>query len=89
MSEVIVYTTTYCGYCYRAKHLLQQLGIAFREVDVTRDRDGRRALAQASGRWTVPQIFIGGEPIGGYQELAQRARDGTLQRLLRMEPDEA
>ncbi|MBI2898273.1 MAG: glutaredoxin 3 [Deltaproteobacteria bacterium] len=82
-SEVVVYSTTYCGYCTRAKALLERRGIAFREVDVTHDPVMRDWLVQTTGRRTVPQIFIGGRPIGGFDELAVLDRSGELARLVR------
>ena len=67
---VKIYTTSYCGYCRMAKSLLVSRKIAFEEVDVTADDEARDWLVKETGRRTVPQIFIGGESIGGYQELA-------------------
>lgn len=77
--EVTVYTTASCGYCRRAKALLEMRGIAFREVDVTGDEEAREELVErADGRRTVPVIFFGSEPIGGYDELARLDRQGQL-----------
>jgi len=70
MSEPVrIYTTSYCTYCRRAKDLLRERAIPFEELDVTDDEEARRWLVSATGRRTVPQIFIGEEPIGGYEEL--------------------
>jgi glutaredoxin 3 len=81
-SRVVVYSTTYCGYCRRAEDLLRRAGIAFESVDVTDDVPARAKLVErAGGRRTVPVIFIDGEPIGGYQELAAMMRAGELERL--------
>jgi glutaredoxin 3 len=77
-SDVIVYTTRTCGYCFVAKRLLSKRGIAFEEVDVTGDAAKREWLVQVTGRRTVPQIFIRGESIGGYEELAALDRSGAL-----------
>jgi glutaredoxin 3 len=83
MAEVTVYTTTYCPYCIRAKRLLAQKGIAFQEIDVTDDEELRqRMVTESGGRRTVPQIFIGGKSIGGYEELAALEQTGELGRLL-------
>jgi glutaredoxin 3 len=77
--EVTVYTTASCGYCRRAKALLAMRGIPFREVDVTGDDEAREELAErAEGRRTVPVIFFGSEPIGGYDDLARLDRQGRL-----------
>jgi glutaredoxin 3 len=81
-SRVIVYSTTYCPYCVRATHLLRRRGIAFEEIDVTRDHETRAWLVKTTGRRTVPQIFIDGAPIGGSDELAALDRSGELARLL-------
>jgi glutaredoxin 3 len=72
---VRVYTTGFCLYCRLAKQLLRERGIPFEEIDVGGDAAARRWLAEATGRRTVPQIFIGEQAIGGYDEL--RALDGS------------
>ncbi len=82
MPEVIIYTTSYCPYCIRAKHLLTQKGVEYREIDVTADDASRERMSAASGRRTLPQIFIDGKPIGGYDELASLERTGRLDELL-------
>jgi len=78
MHDVTLYTTVTCGYCVAAKHLLRKRGIPYEEVDVTGDRARRAWLLEATGRRTVPQIFIAGESIGGYDELAALDRAGEL-----------
>jgi glutaredoxin 3 len=81
-SRVVVYSTTYCGFCRRAEDLLRRAGIAFESVDVTDDMRARAELVKrAGGRRTVPVIFVDGEPIGGYQELAAMVREGELKLL--------
>lgn len=82
MASVRIYTTTYCGYCYAAKELLRERGIAFEEIDVTGDDHKRAWLREATGRHTVPQIFIDDRPIGGYTALERLDRSGELSRLL-------
>ena len=74
MSDVQVYTTNYCAYCTRAKALLQKRGIAFEEIDVSRDDEKRAWLVKTTGQRSVPQIFIKGEPIGGSSGRALRPR---------------
>jgi glutaredoxin 3 len=69
MARVEVYTTRTCPYCVRAKRLLEERGIPFTEIDVGADDDLRADLIRRTGRRTVPQIFINGESIGGYEEL--------------------
>jgi glutaredoxin 3 len=81
-SRVRVYSTTYCGYCRRAEDLLEARGIPFDTIDVTQDPGTRAWLVEhADGRRTVPVIFIDGQPIGGYQELARLAARGGLDGL--------
>jgi glutaredoxin 3 len=77
-AEVKVYTTTVCPYCIRAKALLKKRGIAFEEINVSNDVAARDWLVKATGRKTVPQIFIAGEPIGGSDELAEMDARGEL-----------
>jgi glutaredoxin 3 len=69
MLRVQVYTTRTCPYCVRAKRLLEERGIAFDEIDVGDDDELRADLIRRTGRRTVPQIFIDGNSIGGYEEL--------------------
>ena len=79
---VKVYVTTFCAYCVRAKELLKKRGIAFEEIDVTRDDEKRAWLVEATGRRTVPQIFIGDEAIGGSDELHALDRAGKLMPMI-------
>lgn len=81
--EVIIYTKSYCPYCASAKALLGRKGVAFREVDVTNDRAGERAMvSRAGGRTTVPQIFIGPTHVGGCDDLYDLEASGKLDPLL-------
>ena len=80
-----IYRTLYCGYCRRAKALLDRKGVPYEEIDCTLDGKTRRWLVEQTGRRTVPQIFIDGIPIGGYDELAALDRAGELDRILRGE----
>ena len=82
MKPVRVYSTLICPYCVRAKLLLKERGIAFEGIDVTGDPTARRWLVQTTGRRTVPQIFIGDEPIGGFDELRALDRSGELAKKL-------
>jgi glutaredoxin 3 len=82
MKSVIVYTTSYCPYCVAAKRLLERKQIPFEEIDVTHDDALRLWLVETTGRRTVPQIFIGGVSIGGYDELAALEASGELDVLL-------
>jgi glutaredoxin 3 len=82
MAEVRIYTTTYCGYCHAAKALLKERGAPFEEIDCSQDPERRRWLIEQTGQRTVPQIFIGGVPIGGFSELSALDRQGKLAALL-------
>ena len=82
MNNVRVFSTLICPYCIRAKLLLRDRGIAFEEIDVTGDPEARRWLVEKTGRRTVPQIFIGDEPIGGFDELRELDRTGELGKKL-------
>jgi glutaredoxin 3 len=82
MAPVEVYTTPSCPYCVRAKRLLTERGIAFEEIDVAEDDDLREDLIRRTGRRTVPQIFIAGQAIGGYEELAALDASGELATLV-------
>ncbi len=81
MAKIELYTTAWCGYCIRAKTLLEQRGLPFEEIRVDSDPDFRAKLEELTGGWTVPQIVIDGKPIGGFSELWQLDRDGELQKL--------
>jgi Glutaredoxin, GrxC family len=83
MAEVEIYTTQVCPYCVRAKRLLEKKGAAYKEIDVSTNAALRDAMVErAGGRRTVPQIFIGGEHVGGCDELyALDARGGLDPKL--------
>jgi glutaredoxin 3 len=82
--EVVIYTSSWCGYCSRARALLEHKGIAFREIKVDEDPADRQAmLARSGGRRTVPQIFVGDRHVGGSEELYALEKSGELDRLLR------
>ena len=82
MSDVTIYTKDYCGYCAQAKTLLQAKSVAFTEIDVTHDPDLQAEMMERSGRRTVPQIFVGGEHVGGFDDLAALDASGQLDPLL-------
>jgi len=78
MAKVRVYSTRWCGYCVRAKALLESRGIEYEEISLDDDPAFRQKLFELTGGWTVPQILIDGRPIGGYTELWRLDRDGRL-----------
>lgn len=82
MADIEIYSKMWCPYCHRAKGLLDSKGLSYREVDVTMDAPREREMVERSGRRTVPQIFIDGAAIGGYDDLARLEYDGELDRLV-------
>jgi glutaredoxin 3 len=77
-----MYTTRWCGYCVRAKTLLESKGLEYEEVHMDEDPAFRAKLRDLTGGWTVPQILIDDRPIGGYTELWRLDKDGRLDELL-------
>jgi glutaredoxin 3 len=77
-----IYTTDWCPYCVRAKALLKKKGWAFTEVNVEGDDEKRAWLVETTGRRTVPQVFIGGQAVGGFDDIAALDRKGELDRLV-------
>jgi glutaredoxin 3 len=82
MAHVRVYTTSYCPYCHAAKTLLRKKAVQFEEIDVTDGPQLRAEMEKLSRRMTVPQIFIDGTPIGGYDDVQELDAAGELDRLL-------
>ena len=81
-AQVKIYTRQWCGYCSAAERLLKNKGVTFENIDCTGDSEKRQWLVQATGRTTVPQIFIDGQPIGGFDDMRALERAGTLDKLL-------
>ncbi|MEZ5750535.1 MAG: glutaredoxin 3 [Paracoccaceae bacterium] len=83
MPVIEIYTSPFCGYCHAAKRLLSQKGVAFTEIDVIANPDRKPEMIQrAQGGRTVPQIFIGGQHIGGCDDMYALDRRGGLDPLL-------
>lgn len=82
MPKVVIYTTAYCPYCTRAKALLRSKDVDFEEIDVTHDEHLQEEVKRLSGRSTVPQIFINGRLVGGFDDMKQMDATGDLDRLL-------
>ncbi len=83
MAKVELYTTTSCPFCVRAKALLRTKAVQFQEIDVTDDDALREKMIElAGGRRTVPEIFINGQLVGGYDELRAFDKTGELDRML-------
>jgi glutaredoxin 3 len=80
--KVMVYTTDPCGFCRQAKTLLDSRGVTYEEVNLTKDMEGRANLLKRTGQMTFPQIIIGERVVGGFRELLEADRDGTLEQIL-------
>ena len=81
MRQIVMYSTRWCGYCVRAKTLLDSRGLEYEEINLDGDPGFRQRLLELTGGWTVPQILVDGNPIGGYTELWQLDRSGELDKL--------
>jgi glutaredoxin 3 len=82
MAPVILYTTDHCSRCVSAKALLSRRGIGYEEVNLARDPDGRAKLERLTGMFTFPQIVIGEQTLGGFDQLLAADREGRLSTLL-------
>lgn len=87
MKEIIIYTVDYCGYCKKAKALLDKLNLKYKEIDIT---DNEKVYRQQLGEYysiknpvTVPQIIIEGHRIGGFDKLQEYYENGKLEQLLK------
>jgi len=81
-AEVKIYTRDWCGYCTAALRLLAKKGVVFEHIDATGKPELRRWLVEATGRTTVPQIFIDGEAVGGFTDIRALDERGILDRML-------
>jgi glutaredoxin 3 len=82
MPKVEIYSKFYCPYCKRAKQLLNEKGVKFEEIEVSRNQDLFAEMVRRSKHHTVPQIFIDGHHIGGSDDLNTAQQSGELDRLL-------
>ncbi|HPE61040.1 MAG: glutaredoxin 3 [Thiothrix sp.] len=80
--RVVMYSTRFCPYCMRARSLLKRRGVDHEEIGVGWNQALWAEMRRLSGRDTVPQIFIDGQPVGGYDDLAALEQSGELDRLL-------
>jgi glutaredoxin 3 len=78
-----MYATRFCPFCVMARRLLKAKGVAFEEIAVDGCTELRAQMREKSGRYTVPQIWIGARHIGGYEEIADLERRGELDPLLK------
>ena len=83
-AEIVIYTKDYCPFCHRAKALLDKLGQKYTEIDLQAQPDRRdEMIAKAGGKTTVPQVFIGGQHVGGCDDLFAAHNSGALTKLLK------
>jgi glutaredoxin 3 len=83
MTKVEIFTSDFCGYCARAKALLDRKGVAYEEIHAPNGSEARRqAIARSGGRTSVPQIFIDGQAVGGSDDLHALDRAGRLDAML-------
>jgi glutaredoxin 3 len=80
--KITLYTTDPCSFCSRAKGLLSSRGVAYEEVNLSKDPEGRLELAQRTGMMSFPQVVVGDQLVGGFSELLAADRDGRLDELL-------
>lgn len=85
MADVILYTKPWCPYCDSAKALLKAKGIAWTEIDVAKEPHRRQEMIEkANGRRTVPQVFVDGQGLGGYDDIFALDRQGKLDPILQI-----
>jgi glutaredoxin 3 len=82
MRQITVYTTKPCSFCERLKGLLQARGFEFAEINLSKDPEGRIALARMTGMMSFPQVLVDGELLGGWAEVSAAAENGRLDELL-------
>lgn len=87
-ADILIYTKQWCPYCAKAKALLRAKNLEWRELDVTFDERLQQEMVERSDRRSVPEIFLGGEHVGGYDDLARLNATGELDRRLGREPVE-
>jgi len=83
MSSVIMYTKQTCGYCYRAKHLLDRKNVEYIEIAIDYSAEERNKMIELTAGYTVPQIIIDDQPIGGCDELYALEYNNQLDEMLR------
>lgn len=85
MSLVRMYSTRLCPYCMMARRLLKSKGVEITEIPVDGDPEQRRKMGEVTGRWTVPQIFIGERHVGGFDDIHALDQAGQLDPLLKQD----
>ena len=83
MNEITIYSSDSCTYCLRAKKLLENKGIKYKEVNLDHAPGQREEISKKTGMKTIPQIFIGEDCIGGFTELAALETSGELDKYIK------
>lgn len=84
MADILIYTKNFCPYCTAAKELLKSKNVTFTEKDIGKDQVAlEEMLSKSQGRTTVPEIFINGKLIGGFDNLSALDQEGKLDELLK------
>lgn len=87
-SEIVIYSSPFCGYCAAAKSLLQRKGVEYREIDILANPQARIEMIERTGRRTVPQVFIGSHHVGGFDDLSALDSEGKLDPLISYHKDQ-
>jgi glutaredoxin 3 len=82
LTDIVIYTSGFCPYCYRAKKLLDSKNVAYKEIDVTMNASKRREMTQMAGSSSVPQVFVDGEHIGDCDGIHMLEQQGILNQSL-------
>ncbi|GGO87991.1 glutaredoxin [Marinobacterium nitratireducens] len=82
MTDILIYSTSWCPFCVRAKMLLDHKGLEYREINLDQEPTRRLEMMERSGRRTVPQIFFGDTHVGGCDDLFALERSGGIEQLL-------
>ena len=82
-TNIIIYTTSWCGPCKSAKRFLSDYGFDFEEIDIEKENISREKLREITGGSTVPQIIINNKSIGGFDSLVILNQTGELQKMLK------
>jgi glutaredoxin 3 len=81
VARLALFTTEPCSFCRSAKALLEKRGIPYEEINLSKDPAGRIELERRTGLMTFPQIVVDGQPLGGFRELVEADKAGTLEEL--------
>lgn len=81
-NEITIYSTLICPYCNAAKQLLKSKNLKYKEIRIDQNPEERQSMIEKSGRTSVPQIFINGHHVGGFDDLNAASRSGELDKLL-------